>query len=113
VTSLPGASSLMMILSLSGLELKEFHFRGFIPAKKELREKDLLLIKKSKIPVVLMDTPYRFRSTLEDLKRTMPEKNCILGMDLTAPTEKIITGRCSELAINKLPEKSEFILILS
>lgn len=113
VTSIPGASSLMMILSLSGIDLKEFYFRGFIPAKKELREKELLEIKKSKIPVVLMDTPYRFQTTLEDLKRVMPDKLCTLGMDLTADSEKVIQVPCRELKAKSLPDKSEFILIVS
>lgn len=113
VRSLPGASSLMMILSLSGLELKEFYFRGFLPAKKELREVELQKMKSQSTPVVLMDTPYRFKTLLEDIQRILPNKKVTLGMDFTTDNEKVIQSLARDLSLSSLPDKTEFILILS
>lgn len=65
-----------------------------------------------KVPVVLMDTPYRFRALLADLMETHGNAKCILGIDLTQPTERIYDGPLSRLKVSELPEKAEFILIL-
>jgi len=112
VSAAPGASSLMVLLSLSGLKLDEFYFRGFLPANNEKRLQALGEIKKFKCPVVLMDTPYRFQALLKDLKATLPDYQCLLGLDLTAPIEKIIDCPVKNLDLETLPEKSEFILIV-
>ncbi len=112
VSAVPGASSLMILLSLSGLELKEFYFRGFLPANNEKRRQELSNLKKIKVPIVLMDTPYRFRALLEDLKETHATSRCVLGINLTQESEHIYDGPLSQLNLQTLPEKAEFILIL-
>lgn len=112
VSAVPGASSLMVLLSLCGLDLKEFYFRGFLPANNEKRREELQRLKKIKVPLVLMDTPYRFRALLEDLRLSHSESRCVMGINLTQDSEQIIDSQVSKLAINELPEKAEFILVL-
>ncbi len=112
VTAAPGASSLMVLLSLSGLDLKEFYFRGFLPANNEKRAEAIAGLKKHKCPVVLMDTPYRFQALMKDLKSLVPDHHCLLGLDLTASNEKIIDSPLKKLDLSQLPEKAEFILII-
>jgi hypothetical protein len=43
----------------------------------------------------------------------MPDKLCTLGMDLTSENEKVLQVPCRELKASQLPEKSEFIAIIS
>lgn len=112
VTAAPGASSLMVLLSLSGSDLREFYFRGFLPANNEKRVEALQALRKIKAPIVLMDTPYRFQAFMKDLKLHMGDYQCVLGMDLTSPQEKIVTGTLKKMDLNQLPEKSEFILLI-
>ncbi len=112
VTAVPGASSLMILLSLSGLDLKEFYFRGFLPANNEKRRQELLALKKIKVPIVLMDTPYRFRALLEDLRESHADSRCVLGINLTQESEQIFDGPISRLNFDSLPEKAEFILVV-
>ncbi len=112
VTAAPGASSLMVLLSLSGLDLKEFYFKGFLPANNEKRAEAIESLKKYKCPIVLMDTPYRFQAFLKDLKSKLPDHHCLLGLDLTAPNERILHTPLKKLDLSALPEKSEFILIV-
>jgi 16S rRNA C1402 (ribose-2'-O) methylase RsmI len=59
-----------------------------------------------------MDTPYRFRALLEDLRETHTSSRCVLGINLTQESEKIYDGPLSRLNLQTLPEKAEFILIL-
>ncbi len=112
VTAVPGASSLMVLLSLCGLDLKEFYFRGFLPANNEKRRQELLILKKVKVPLVLMDTPYRFRALLEDLRDTHPQSRCVIGLNLTQESERIIDSQIAKLNFAELPEKAEFILVV-
>ena len=71
VSSIPGASSLMTAISLSPLPLKEFYFAGFLPRAESDRRVKLAFLKTQKIPIILMDTPYR-------LGKLMNEISCIL-----------------------------------
>lgn len=112
VTAAPGASSLMVLLSLSSVPLKEFYFRGFLPAKTELRRKAITDLKRLHCPVVLMDTPYRLKALLSDLKELMPEHSLLLGVNLTADNEKVFQSSLKQLKIDSLPDKAEFILLL-
>jgi 16S rRNA (cytidine1402-2'-O)-methyltransferase len=112
VTAVPGASSLMVLLSLCGLDLKEFYFRGFLPANNEKRRQELLNLKKVKVPLVLMDTPYRFRALLEDLQSTHTQARCVIGINLTQESEQIIDSVIGKLNLATLPEKAEFIVVI-
>lgn len=112
VTSAPGASSLMVLLSLSSLPLKEFYFRGFLPAKTEHRRESLQQLKRHTCPIVLMDTPYRLKALLSDLKEFMSDYSVLLGLNLTAPEEKIVESPLKKLNLDQLPDKAEFILLL-
>lgn len=112
ITSAPGASSLMVLLSLSNVPLKEFYFRGFLPAKTELRRKAMSDLKRLQCPIVLMDTPYRMKALLGDLKELMSEYSVLLGMNLTADNESIVQTPLQQLKLEKLPDKAEFVLLL-
>lgn len=116
VIPLPGASSLMTLLMVSGISMKKFYYGGFLSPKREIRQNELknLAIRYAKEPVVLMDTPYRLQALLEDMKRYFsPEREIILGYKLTMPEERIIQFRLKDYKneTEKLP-KGEFVLII-
>lgn len=113
ITSAPGASSLMVLLSVSGFSLREFYFRGFLPAKTELRREAIGQLKRYQCPIVLMDTPYRLKALLGDLKEQMSDYNLLLGLNLTAPDEVILETNLKKLNLDQLPDKAEFILMIN
>jgi 16S rRNA (cytidine1402-2'-O)-methyltransferase len=115
VTSIPGASSLMTLLSLVSEKVTQFYFAGFLPADNELRQqrfKQLMLMPDA---LVLMDTPYRLQKLLTELDAKTPRRHILLGLNLTQEQELVIEGTASEL-LQKLSaqkiEKAEFILLL-
>lgn len=112
VTSLPGASSIMCILSMSGSNLRDFDFVGFLPAKKELRIQAFKKLQKQQKAFICMDTPYRFKKFLEECAQYFPEQKVLVGIDLTQETEKYIEAKAKDLKSYHLPEKAEFILIV-
>ncbi len=113
VISVPGASSLMMLLSLVGQRIFSFKFLGFVPAKTELRAPFWLQIKKQKNETsITLDTPYRFRRTLEDLKEHLLDRKILIALNLSTPDELIYEGSVQQLKIDSFPEKAEFIVLI-
>lgn len=108
----PGASSLMCLLAVTGHEMREFLFRGFLPAEREARSVALRELERERRPVVLMDTPYRLNRLLGELSERWPQRRAVLGCDLTQATETIDDAKVGDLAKKLGDRKAEFILVL-
>lgn len=112
VTANPGVSSLTTFLSLTGVRLTEFDFAGFLPRESEQRQQFLKNLNKSKKPVIIMDTPYRLQKTLGECAELLPQKNMVLGVDLTKENEVVITGTSLEVCRQFKDNKREFLILL-
>ncbi len=112
VRTLPGASALMGLLSLSGERINQFIFRGFLPAENEARAAEIKKLKTEKRAVILMDTPYRLKKLLTELSETMPSRRALLTCDLTQETEVVVEGLVKDLGAKLVKEKAEFMLLL-
>ncbi|MGV8025509.1 MAG: 16S rRNA (cytidine(1402)-2'-O)-methyltransferase [Anaerolineaceae bacterium] len=113
VVPIPGASSLMALLSISPEPLKEFYFAGFLPRKEEERKGKLDQLRKMKVPIILMDTPYRLERMLQDIQNTFGKGRMItLGLNLTLPNEKVIHQPVGDILKKLKGQKAEFILIV-
>lgn len=112
VTTNPGASSLMCLLSLAGDNIKQFIFRGFLPAERDERQRALVEISRETQAVVLMDTPYRLQKLVGELAAAMPARRALLTLDLTQSTEEILEGSLQEISGRVQDRKAEFMLLL-
>lgn len=111
----PGASSLMSALVVSGIPIDRFIYYGFLSPKREIRRRELLQIKGKNMPVIIFDTPYRLFGVLTDIAEVIGrERYIILCMDLTTNTEEILRGRADEVLakIKDREKKREFVLII-
>ena len=113
VKTLPGASSLMVFLSGVGLRIPEFHFRGFIPAKTQARELEWKKLQRSKIPFIIMDTPYRLNKVLSECSQYLAKRRLYIGVDLTKENEAFACGSAKELMKKFEGQKREFILLVT
>lgn len=112
VQSSLGASSLMGLLSLSSQRLYQFHFRGFIPAENVAREKEWEILRKSKGPVILMDTPYRLKKMIDECCLHLKDRRILLAMNLSQENEIVLEGQPEEVR-KKIPfEKAEFMILV-
>lgn len=113
VIPIPGVSSLMTAISVSPLPMDQFYFAGFLPRKTEVRQNKLRELAKMRVPIILMDTPYRLEKMLQEIKSVFGNKKMVtLTLDLTLDSEKIIHGYISEVISAVGKRKSEFLLIL-
>ncbi|MGZ3769664.1 MAG: SAM-dependent methyltransferase [Bdellovibrio sp.] len=112
VKSALGASALMGLLSLSGQRLDEFVFRGFLPAETESRGRALKELTKEKRAIIIMDTPYRLKKTLNDMKEHFSNRKFLITLNLSQEDECVLEGSIDKI-ISGLPyDKAEFMLLI-
>ncbi len=115
IVPVPGASSLLPALIVSGFPIKEFVFAGFLSPKRERRLTELRNLKKEQRTIVFMDTPYRLVQLLRDMADVFNEtRRVCIAFDLTLPSEEIYHGTPPKLYQQFLKEgtKGEFVVVL-
>lgn len=112
VRALPGASSLMTLLSLSGERLDQFVFRGFLPVKSEEREAAWRELHRENRALVLLETPYRLRKWLQEAAQFLPERRFLLALNLTQADEQVIESFGRDLPQKVAKDKAEFIALV-
>jgi len=110
VISSPGASSLMAFFSIAGHRFSQFWFEGFLPANTEKREHRLRQLSQTKTSILFMDTPYRLQKTIKNCEKFFPERQLILGLNLSKENESVLRGQASKVLKSLKVEKAEFIL---
>lgn len=116
ISPVPGVDSLIPSLIISGFDVSKFYYAGWFSPKKEKRISELKKLLEIKKTIAVMETPYRLRQLLEDVKEVFGEDIQIsLACDLTTAKEKIIRGEISDVlkAIEDLNEKCEFVLVIN
>jgi len=101
VIPLIGPSSILLALMASGLNGQGFTFKGYLPRKQNERIRALKNLekdsKRSGYTQIFMDTPYRNIALLEDIAEHLsPTSKLCIAINLTHPSEKIITQEISE-----------------
>ncbi len=98
VTAVPGASSVPVALSLSGLPTDAFYFGGFLPAKSHARREVLADVKHYAATLVFLESPHRIEETLLDAGQVLgSERQACLARELTKQFESRYGGSLAEL----------------
>lgn len=116
VLAVPGPTAMASALSVSGLEISEFTFYGFLPRQKsELREKLLDMAQHSKIAVI-HESPHRIIDLMTVLAETLPGTFVSASCDLTKKFEQTTRGLAVEvlesLKNNPKADKGEYCIAL-
>jgi 16S rRNA (cytidine1402-2'-O)-methyltransferase len=113
VVPIPGPASLITALSLCDFKIERFIFEGFLPRNKDERRQKLRQLRQARMPVVLMDAPYRLGELAAEVAETFGRgQEVILATDLTLPSEKIYRGPADAVAKQAGGRKAEFVLII-
>lgn len=115
ITPIPGASSILPALIVSGFSIDRFLFCGFLSPKRNRRIAELQQLKREERTIVLMDTPYRLVQLIRDVAEVMgSQRRVCVGFDLTLPTEEIVRGTAGDLyqEFLRAGKKGEFVLVL-
>ncbi len=89
VSVLPGASSVVPSLAVSGLPADGFVFEGFLPRRRKERIERLKKLEHEASTVILFEAPHRLRTTLQEILDTMGDRRIALVRELTKVHEEI------------------------
>ena len=114
VTSLPGASAVIVALTLSGLPSDRFLFAGFLPGKDKARRDMLTELATVPATLAFYDTAPRLGATLAALAEVLPGREVAVARELTKKFEECRSGSAEELAAHYSanPPRGEIVLLV-
>lgn len=112
VVAVPGASSLIHALVLSGFRNEKFYFQGFLPQKKG-REKTFSELNNVKGNIIIFESKFRINRTLQDILKFLGNKEVLVAREMTKKFEELYRGKIKEINMNSIKEKGEFVIILN
>jgi 16S rRNA (cytidine1402-2'-O)-methyltransferase len=116
VSAVPGASSLLAALVVSGLPIERFRFVGMLPAKTLARRQALAHLKEERDTWVVLEAPYRLSPLLADLQGALgAQHSVVVACNLTTPDEKLVRGKIDHVraSFEKNPFKGEFVVVVA
>lgn len=116
VTALPGASSVLAGLSLSGLPTDRFFFEGFLPPKQVARQKRIAAIATIPATLVLFETGPRVAEALADLAAGLGARSAAICRELTKLHEEVRRGDLATLArdyAHGAETRGEFVIVVA
>ncbi|HMS63955.1 MAG TPA: 16S rRNA (cytidine(1402)-2'-O)-methyltransferase [Ignavibacteria bacterium] len=112
VVSVPGCSSLIHSLILSGFTTKKFYFQGFLPQKKG-RQTLFKELEEIKMPLIIFESPYRVYKTLKEIYEYLGNKEVFVSRELTKKFEHSERGKVKDLLNRDIKIKGEFVIIIN
>lgn len=114
IEALPGPTSFVPALLLSGFPPDRFLFYGFLPRKKGKRQKILKNFEDFEGPVIYFESPYRVREFLSDILESLGDRPVALVREISKIHEEALRGNASEI-LNKIYDstiKGEVIFVV-
>ena len=112
VVSIPGATAFVSALITSNIDAQPFTFFGFLNSKSSKRRKELEELKNNKYTLIFYESPHRLIDTLNDMLKTLGNRNISISREITKKFEEIYRGTISDV-INELDVlKGEFVIVV-
>ena len=97
ITAVPGPTALITALTLSGLPVHSFTFRGFAPRKSGQRQHFFEIDKDSPHTLIFYESPHRLLAFLKDALVVYGDRSVAICNDLTKKFELIDRGRITDM----------------
>ncbi len=116
VYAVAGPSAMAAAVSVSGFDLREFTFFGFLPREKKDLEEKLRSMRGRCAGAVVHESPFRIKDLAAAAVRTVPEARLSVSCDLTKLHEKTLRGTPAEILAalneNEKSEKGEYCIVM-
>ncbi len=111
IDSIPGPSSVIAALTLSGLPPDRFLFVGYPPEKSGRRQKWFEDLKKIDSTIIVFLSPHKITKNLEEMKEVFGDIEITLAHELTKIHQSVESKKISEWLKTLRNPKGEFILL--
>ena len=116
VTSIPGPSSIIPALQLSGIPINSFSFYGFVPKTKKQMRDFVIELKKNNHTSIFFVSSHKLEICLEMLADELADRLISVSKELTKINERVYRGlglHIKKILLDK-PEnlKGEFIVVV-
>jgi 16S rRNA (cytidine1402-2'-O)-methyltransferase len=116
VTAAPGASAVLMALSVAGLPTDRFFFEGFLPAKEVARRARIAELSRIPATLVLFESGPRIAAALGELAAGLGAREAAVCRELTKLHEEVRRGDLGALAsvyAAGAEMRGEFVLVIA
>jgi len=118
VITIPGPSSVIAALSISGQPTDRFCFEGFMPSKSSQRKRFLDRLSAEPRTIVLFESPHRILDSLSDLIEAFgPERSITMARELTKKFETVrrdsLQSMREWIASTPGQTRGEFVLVVA
>ncbi|MBX2847107.1 MAG: 16S rRNA (cytidine(1402)-2'-O)-methyltransferase [Acidiferrobacterales bacterium] len=118
VMVVPGASSIIAALSISGLPTDGFVYDGFLPSKSAARKKALAQYINQTRTAVLLESSHRIQACVQDIVEVLGEgREIVVARELTKRFETVLGGSAIDvlqsIAADDNQTRGEFVVMLS
>ena len=114
VVPIPGASSALCALEVSGLPTDRFAFEGFLPRRAARRRARIEELRWDPRTLIFFESPHRLRESLRDLAEAWGERPASISRELTKKFEETRRGTLRSLLewAESTPPRGEFVLVV-
>ena len=114
VLSIPGPSSAISALSISGLPTDKFYFEGFLPKKKG-RQTRFLFLSSMDATIIIYESPKRLLKTINNIIDFMGDRIISVVKEITKIHESVYLGKASNVIelFDTKNLKGEFIILVA
>jgi 16S rRNA (cytidine1402-2'-O)-methyltransferase len=112
VVPIPGASTIVSALSISGLPTDRFTYLGFLPRKSGAMTKLLESVKNDPGTLIIFESPHRLAGTLKKILEILGNRNMVVCRELTKMHEESFKGMISEAISHFTEPRGEFTLVI-
>ncbi len=111
-THLPGPSSFLCALVLSGFDMSRFQFVGFLPKKK--KKQQLIKMLYFSGTSIAFESPHRIQDTLQLIAEIAPKRTIAIARELTKIYEECLRGNALDLIdhFEKKEPRGEMVLLI-
>lgn len=116
VVAVPGPSAMAAAMSVSGIDVTEFTFLGFLPREKEDLQAALRSAAQRTQAGIVHESPYRVLDFMRVLADTLPQAYVSVSCDLSKLHELTLRGPVAEvlarMEANDKTEKGEYCIVI-
>jgi 16S rRNA (cytidine1402-2'-O)-methyltransferase len=115
VTPIPGPSSPITALCVSGLPADQFTFLGYIPRKNSERREFLAQAGSYPTTLICLETPHRIRESLAAINEVLGDRQIAICREMTKMFEEVIRGSVTEAMehFEQTEPLGEFTLVIA